>query len=158
MLDNAKSLSTHASLAPNQLQTVPFEVKVTFTLPLDQDTPVWTFNPERVRSGELQFEVIYSLSPSSTPGWGFTAITIEDAQPQPAWSFRYPNTQGTNQYKAPGEMEVTITELKPSSIALLMSNLNHTTQAETISVKLVVSDAEGKSFTSPDPQIVLDPR
>lgn len=155
MLDNAKPLSTHASLASNQLQPVPFEVKVTFT---PDGTPVWAFNPEQVKSDALQLAVSYCLSSSSAPGWGFTAITIEDAQPQPAWSFTYPNSSGTNKYKVQGEMEVTITELKPASISLLMDNLNHTTQAETISVKLVVSDAEGKSFTSPDPQIVLVPR
>jgi hypothetical protein len=156
MLDNAKSLSTHASLAPGQLQAVPFEVKVTFTL--DQGTPRWTFDPEQIKSGDLELAVSYCLSAHSAPGWSFTAITIEDSQPRPAWSFTYPNTSGTRQYTVQGEMEVTITRLEPASIVLLMDNLNHSAQEKTVSVKLVVSNAEGKSFTSPDPQIVLVPR
>lgn len=157
MLDNAKYQSTHASLVPNHLQLVPSTtVNVTFTL--DQGTPVWNFMPLRVQTAELEFEVIYSLSPNSTPGWDFTEITIEDGEQPPAWSFTYPNSSGLNQIRIPGDVGVKVTGLKPASIALSIDNLNTTKDPQKVSVKLTVSDSQGKPCTSPDPQIILEPR
>jgi hypothetical protein len=157
MLDNATSLSTHASLAPNHLQAVPSTtVNVTFTL--DQGTPKWGFVPGQVLSADLEFGIIYALSTSSTPGWNFTGITIEDCHQPPAWSFTYPNSAGLTQYTAQGVLEVTVTELEAASIALSIENLNTTKDPEKVSVRLTVSDSQGKQFTSPDPQVILEPR
>jgi hypothetical protein len=157
MLDNAKSLSTHAILTPNPLQLIPSAtVNVIFTL--DQDSARWGFIPLQVQSADPEFGVIYSLNPGSTSGWDFTEVTIEDSHQPPAWSFTYPNTSGINQFAVPGVLEATVTELEPAQIALQIGNLNTSKELKTVSVRLTVSDSQGKSFTSPDPQIVLVPR
>lgn len=157
MTVNVKSLSTQANLATSQLPVdLPKIVDVTFKL--DQGITTWSCSPDSFGDGDSSFEVKYRLSPDSTPGWSFSQITIEDPNTPPAWTFKYPNDEDADTYDHTGLMKVTGFSLAPTLISFFVSNYNHTTMPKAVSVKLTVSNSENVSYTSPDPQIILEPR
>jgi hypothetical protein len=55
-------------------------------------------------------------------------------------------------------MKITGFSLAPTLISFFVSNYNHTAMPQAVSVKLTVSNSENVSYTSPDPQIILEPR
>lgn len=157
MTANAKTLSTPASPDPGQYPVdLPKPVQVTFTL--DQGVTSWGCSPNQLQATEASFEINYSLSTSSTQGWSFSKITIEDPSPSPAWSFTYPNSAGTDTYEITGLMKVTVDSLASTLISVLVNNNNQSASPQTLSVKLTVSNSQGDSHTSPDPQVILEPR
>ena len=98
----------------------------------------------------------YRLSQDSTPGWGFTQITMEF----PGGTQTLTHTpSNTNDSFTIGGVLIQFYKLFPSSTQVVIKNTQQQSTELKISVTLTVSGPPGTNpQTSPDPQVILEPR
>lgn len=112
----------------------------------------WTFSPNTVNDSHHILNLTYGLPPESTSGWNFSQVSFELGSN----SYTYPSD--TLPYVFTGVGKVTAISLQPRAIQLTLENENRTGNEQTLSISLTVSNSQGGRHTSPDPQVILDPR
>jgi hypothetical protein len=143
-----------------------FNVSVKFTynstLTPNEQWKQWQINPHSfdVPYSQSQNDVAvikYGLSEDSTPGWGFTQITLE----LPGGTQTITHTQATpnNSYTI-GGVVIQFYNILPAYTQIAIKNNQQQSTEVKISVTLTVAGPDGTEppQTSPDPQIVLVPR
>jgi hypothetical protein len=128
-------------------------VDVTFTLTDDFPTPTphWSFpnSPYPYDDNLSVVQITYSRTSSSTSGWNFSAIAIDNQ------SFT-----GKKYFQIDGVAQFWVKSLENASIVLVVKNLLAKGQPDwKACIKLTVSNSSSSlgPYTSPDPQLVLQP-